>query len=343
MKRHKLLLLLIIALAGCARPAVEQPQPQPPIPIDVLADKLTWARENIATLEQLPLPPTASGTFLSAKKNLALAEQAFAEELYDEAYWSVLDSLAQSQELVRQFYDQALVPQIQETATRIEAITVDDPNSPLQKFLPALTGILEYSKSVLAGDSEIDLAKLRADSERVAEITEHARRTVQRTLESDLSFQTGQYRLSESGKRALDAYCREIFQMARELSAAYPERDLVIRINIAGYTDQVGFKEDSQLLEQLTAGVDPAAIPTGPTAFRQFLNRRLSEFRVEQVMRFLRECFRRELPEPPLELHGVGLGEDLPPRVVPSGQLSDPRRRVCKMAAYVLLQPPEAL
>ena len=341
MKRVIIVCLMLLSMSiGCIRPPA-QPEPQPPVPLEVLEETLRWARENIETLEQLPLPDTALKDLQRAKNNLRLAESSFAKALYDEAYLSSLESLAISQKLVRQFYKESIVSSARAAKERIEAITVEDPDSPLQEFLPDLTEILDYSEGIEASGQEIDLDKVLADFERVTELSLHAQNTVQRTLESDISFESGAYRLSDRGKQAIAEYCREILRVQQHVADVYPDRAVVIRINLIGYTDQVGFKEGTNLLQLLTAGIDPQAIPQAKVELRKFLNRRLSEFRVATLGDFLEQCLLAAQSGIRVELHGSGRGEELPPGGAPSEQLSDPRRRICKIYTYVLLQSEE--
>ncbi len=341
MKRIIIVCLILLSMSiGCVRPTV-QPEPQPPVPLEMLEENIRWARENIETLEQLPLPDTALDDLQRAKNNLRLAESSFAEALYDEAYLSSMESLAISQKLVRKFYEETVVSSARATKERIEAIAAEDPDSPLQEFLPALTEILDYSEGIDASGQELDLDKVLADFERVTELSQHAQNTVQRTLESDISFESGEYRLSDLGKQAVAEYCQEILTIRQGVADAYPERDVVIRINIVGYTDQVDFRKGTNLLQLLTAEADPQTIPRAEVELRKFLNRRLSEFRAATLGEFLEQCLQDVQPGIRIEWHGTGLGEEFPPGISSSEQLSDPRRRICKIYTYVLLQSEE--
>lgn len=336
MKRYATLCLVMVLMClGCASPPVKT---EPPVPLEVIEETIQWARENARTLEQLPLKEAELEEFQRAKSQLSLAERSFAKALYDEAYLSALESLSTSQKLVQRFYESTVVSSARETKEKIEAITAEDPDSPLQEFLPVLTEILDYSEEIKTTQSDIDLIKVLAHFEHVTEVSQHAQNMVRRTVESDVSFESGQYRLSEGGKQVVAEYCREILIAKQELAVLYPERDIVIRINLAGYTDPVDFREGTNLLKQLTDGVDPATIPSQEPELRKFLNRRLSEFRVATLGDFMRECLQESEPEILLELHGIGFGEEMPPGVSQSVILSDQRRRICKVFTYILLR-----
>ncbi len=204
-----------------------------------------------------------------------------------------------------------------------------------------LSEILDYSEGIDASRQDFDLARVLADFENVTEISQHAQNTAQRTLESALAFESGEYKLSDRGKAAIEEYCREALTLRQEVADVYPEHDVLVHMNIVGYSDPVDFKEGTNLLKILTVDIDPQTIPQAEVELRQFLNRRLSEFRVAAVGKFVQQYFHDTQPEIRFELHGTGLGEEFPPDVSPPEIFPDPRRRICKMYTYILLQPIE--
>ncbi len=104
--------VLLLVVSGCARPSAP---PQPPVPLDVLADTIQWARENIEALQHLPLKDADAEDFREAQEHLRLAEHAFEDALYDQAYFAALDSLAASQGILSHWF-----PEIAGSATVLQ-------------------------------------------------------------------------------------------------------------------------------------------------------------------------------------------------------------------------------
>lgn len=338
MKRYALIIFIMLFMGmGCSH-SLFRIQSQSPVPLESLEETIQWARENVEVLQRLPLEQEDMEEFQQAKSTLDAAARAFESAFYDQAYISALDSISISQGLLRRFYNEKIVSQARETKERIETIAAEDPDSPLQEFLPMLTEILDYSEEIGASQQDIDVARVLADFGNISEIEQNTQKAVKYTVESDISFESGQYRLSERGKQAITTYCQEILMATQGLTELYPERDIVVRINIAGYSDPVDFRERTNLLEVLTDGIDPQTIPQQEVELRKFLNRRLSEFRVVTIGEYLHECLQQGEPGIMIEQHGVGFGEELPPGVPPSELSFDPKRRICKIYTYILLR-----
>ena len=328
----------IIALfAGCASPPVSEESP-PPVPLEVIEETLQWARENFKTVDALDVQDVYPLEYRDAQENLLLAENAFQGERYEEAYLSALESLAASQRIVRQFYGETVAVSAQEAKDEIESILAEDPESPLQEFLPTLSEILDYSEEIEGSQQEIDITRVLTDFEKVTEIGQSAQKAIKYTVESDISFASGEYRLSEQGKLAIEEHCLTIIRVKEELKQRYPDRNIIITINIVGYTEQVDFREGTNLLKLLTEGIEPQEIPKTKLGQRKFLNRRLSEFRVRSIGERRLGYFQQHAPDVQVTYEGIGVGEEIPLGVSEPYPLIDPRRRICKIYTYVLIR-----
>lgn len=328
-------LATLLLLSGCG--LLRKEEPQPPVPLETLQETLAWARENVESIEQLPEHNTYQDDFRKARESLALAESSFQEQSYERAYFSALESLDASQRILRQFYQETVVSSAQEAKTRIEAITDEDPESPLQEFLPALTEILDYSEAIGDGQNEVDIVKVLADLETVTEIGQNTQKTVKRTLESDVSFESGKYELLEAGKQILTQHCQDVMAGKREFQQEYPDRRIVIKVHVTGYTDEVNFRKGTNLFKQLTQGVEDKLPGTQPE-LRKFLNQRLAELRADTIGEFIVQYILQEDPETVIEQKSVGFGENVPAGVEPPYPLVDPRRRICKIYTYILVR-----
>lgn len=337
MKFFVLIVVTILLLPGCA--FLRKEEPQPSVPIETIQETIAWAREDFASVvEQLQVQETYQEDFQKARDSLTLAETSFQEQLYDQAYFSALESLDASQRILRRFYQETVVSSAREAKTRIEAITAEDPENPLQEFLPALTEILDYSEAIGDDQREVDIVKVLADLETVTEIGNNAQKTMKQTLESDVSFAPGEYKLSEAGEQILAHYCQAIIAAKQEFQQEYPNRTILIKIHVAGYTDEVDFRKGTNLLKLLTEGMEEDKVPRTQPALRKFLNRRLSEFRADTIGEFLVQYILQEDPETVIEQKSTGFGEGLPAGIDPPYPLVDPRRRICRIYTYILVR-----
>jgi outer membrane protein OmpA-like peptidoglycan-associated protein len=329
-------LVVFLLLPGCA---FFQKEPPPSVPIETIQETIAWARKDFeSVVEQLQIQKKYQDDFQKARNSLMLAETSFQEELYDQAYFSALDSLDASQRILRRFYQETVVSSAQEAKTRIEAMTAEDPENPLQEFLPALTEILDYSEAIDDEQGDVDIVKVLADLETVTEIGNNAQKTMKQTLESDVSFASGEYELSDAGKQILAQHCQVIIAATQEFQQEYPDRTILIKIHVSGYTDEVDFREGTNLLKLLTEGMEEDEIPRTQPALRKFLNRRLSEFRADTIGEFLVQYILQEDPETVIERKSIGFGEGLPAGIDPPYPLVDPRRRICRIYTYILVR-----
>jgi outer membrane protein OmpA-like peptidoglycan-associated protein len=335
MRSYVILFLSTLVIIGCSRPPSEEIQP--PLPLAMIQETVNWARENFDAVERLHVQELYAQDFQKARDELVRAENFLQENLYEEAYTSALESLAASQRILRQFYQDTIAQSAQEAKTEIQKITDEDPDNPLREFLPELKSILDYSDEVATSSREIDCTKVLADLEKVTQIGRNTRTMVKQTLESDVSFDSGRYDLSEEGKHILEMFAKAIIANAREYPALYPDQTLIIKIKVVGYSDQVDFQEGTKLLKKLAEGIE-RGVPQRQPERRKFLNQRLSEFRARTISEYITQFIIQEDSAAHIEQENVGLGEVLPPGISPPYPIEDSRRRICKIYGYIIVQ-----
>jgi len=280
MKSYVILFLsMLMTVAGCSLFLRESPAPPPS---QELVEAMEQARENFDAVKRLPVYEKYARNFQEAEGELVNAENYLQEHLYERASLSALKSLGASQWILQQFYRGTIALSAQEAKAKITAISDEDPGNPLQEFLPEINDILDYSEGIGASQQGIDFTKVLEDFDKITKIEHTTQKTMKQTLETDVSFSPGEYELSDKGKQALDAYCEAIIAGKREFDKLYPDRTILIKIKVVGYTDQVDFVEGTNLLKQLIEGIEDE-IPRKQPTQRQFLNRRLSEFRVRII------------------------------------------------------------
>lgn len=323
----------MLFVAGC-RPAVP---PQPPVPLDMLQANIQRARESVEAVEQLQVQNTYQDRFQKAQEQLHTAERAFQEHAYQQAHQSALESFDASQQILQQFYQHTIAPVVQEAKTKIETISQEDPGNPLEEFLPALEEMLNYSAKLEKSQDVIDVLKVLDDFERVTEIQHNTQKTMKQTLESDVSFASGSYVLSEQGQQILRMYCQSIMTAQREFQQFYPNRQVLIKVHVVGYTDQLDFRKGTNLLKQLQDKLGEK-VPQQQSDLRKALNQCLAELRAATISTFIVEQVFQADSHASIEQQRLGMGEDLPANLAPPYPLSDPRRRMCKIYTYILVR-----
>ena len=303
MKPYSMWLLIMLIVGGCARPAPVKTLSAPSPELQAMVQQ---ARDNFGIVERLRVQESYPNDFQEAQNELTSAEEYMRESRYDQALLSARKSLAASQWILRQFYRETIVQSAQEAKTRIDTLTNEDPGNPLQEFLPQLTEILDYSETIEQGQAEIDVTKVLAYLERVSQIKLLAQKTMKLTLKSDVSFDPGQYELSEEGQRILETYCETILAGKKEFDTLHPDRIVSIEINVVGYTDQIDFRERTNIAQKLMEGIEKD-LPQKQPARRQFLNRRLSEFRARTVSEYIAQCIRENLSVS-IKQENIGVG-----------------------------------
>lgn len=324
-----LLIMVMVISIGCG-PAVKEVSL-----LEEIQKTIDQARYNLDVVERLQVEEMYARDFQEAHNELILAENYLRENRHDQAYLSALNSLAASQRIFRQLYQDRIAESDQQPKEEIRRIFYDDPNNPLREFLPILNEILDYADKI----EGIDFTKVLEDLEKVAQIGGDARAT-SKMLVTEISFAPGEYSIASDGNRVLRKLSEALIADKHKLDRLYPDKTFVIKTKIIGYADQLDFREQSGLLSKLMEGVSEQ-IPQNQVERRQFLNQRLSVLRARETSTHLEQFILQanpELSQRQIEQETTGLGEEIPPEVSPPYPKSDPRRRICKIYGYISLQ-----
>jgi hypothetical protein len=160
------------------------------------------------------------------------------------------------------------------------------------------------------------------------------------TVESDVSFGGGEYKLSDEGKQSLQEFIERTFENKKNFIDQYPGEAVIIKIKTIGYTDEIRVIPESDLYKELIKGVEDE-IPDELDKIWGVLNQRLSEFRAREIAEYIKQHIRETVPENSLlqlEFEPFGRGQEIPPGVNPPYPKDDPRRRICKIYSYVTLK-----
>ena len=324
-----LLIMVMVVFVGCG-PALKK------TPLSEEVQKtITQARNSLDVVKRLKIQEIYALDFQEAYNELIRAENYLQENRHDQAYLSALNSLAASQRIFRQLYRDKIAASDQETKEEIRTIFFNDPNNPLQEFLPILNEILDYADRI----EGIDFTKVLEDFDKIAQIGDDAR-TMSKILIAEISFAPGEYDISGEKNRILRKFSEAIIADKQIYDGLYPDETFVIKTKIVGYADQVDFREGTGLMKKLMEGVQEP-LPEYQIERRQFLNQRLSEFRARGASESLKQFIiqaDQKFSQDQIEQEFVGLGEEIPPEVSSPYPLSDPRRRICKIYGYISLQ-----
>ena len=326
------ILLLILMLAGCSLVSKE-----PSLLQQEIQNTLKQARDNLNAVERVQAQELYPYDYQEAHNGLIEAENALKENRHDQAYLAALRSVAASQRIFRQLYRDVIIPSAREAQTKMGAATDDNPNSALLEFLAILNDILDYSDKIESGQRIIDPTQIVKDYNTVKQLGQDAQTTTGKILTTETVFEPGKYDLSDEGKNILKEFCGNLIANKHTYITLYPNKPVIIHLKVVGYADQMDFRGGTNLIEELMKDASHPR-PGSPAARRQFLNQRLSELRARTTAEYLKQFITQtdlENPQAQVEEELLGLGEDIPPGVSPPYPLSDPRRRICKIHAYV--------
>lgn len=328
LRRCLLFLVSIVLLSGCAAqtgPGLIETQV-----------KVEEARDHVDTVDRMK--DEYYDDFLMAQSKLEDAENNLERKKIPEAYSAALKSLEASKRILKQFYLDTVTTLVHKAKNEIEETTENDPENPLKDFLPQLDVMLDYAEQIQKDPKAVDLVKVVDYLGRTTQIRENIKANTKLTLDSDISFGQGKYDLSEKGKSALQELIRKIIATKDNYLRQFPDKTVTIKIKAVGYTDEVGFREGTNLVKKLIEGFENV-VPQGGIDRRRFLNQRLSTFRAQTIGDYFRQLVLQDEQDNSrvvIEQDIVGKGEELPPDVPQSNQISDPRRRICKIYSYVI-------
>ena len=335
-----ILLFSLTVITGCCSTSqkIKTRSPESQFSLQETQEAIQQAQKNFEVVNSLPVKETYSEAFQKAQSKLADAEMFFQKNRLNDAYFTAKSSLEASQHILRRFYQQTIAQTARQTKTEILEITEDDPDNPLQDFIPELNAILDFSDDISEGKGVIDPQKVQNALIAVNQIEQNTQTNVSEILGSDVSFASGRYELSEEGKRVLDTWSEAIIANCERFQSLYPEKKVVITLKVIGYTDQVDFHKGTRLITTLTEGITEN-IPGGIGERRRFFNQRLSEFRARTISEyFIALLEKSKISGVHIDQEIIGLGEQVPPGLSAPYPLSDPRRRICKVYSYITTQ-----
>lgn len=322
--------VLIAAISGCA----SQKE------LLMAKEKVAEAEKNFETVESLNAKTAYPDNFITAKTNLLEAKKYMEQNwLVKKAIPAAEKSLGASRSILKKYHGDVIAEKAKQLRKTIEEKVGEDEDSPLKDYLSELDNVLDYAEKLETGQESASIDKVLASLDVCIKTQDRIGSYTSDKLESDVSFDIGSYELSEKGIRNLEEnFIQKIIADKESYKERYPDSIIALRIKVVGYTDRVGFKSLS-LIEELTAGVENETPPKSQSEERrQFLNKRLSEFRARAINEYIKQrILATETGDSHVrvEQETIGKGEDSPPGISPSGSVNDPQRRICKIYSII--------
>ncbi len=301
--------------------------------------RVAEARRHLEMAGTMDLETLYPADHKAATETLSAAESALSGGRNARALEAADESVAASRRMLTDFYLNHIALLAEKLKEELNRKTADDPDNPLTAQIPEVESVITEARAAKSGGGQVSLDQVIADLERIMRITYSIRTTLNRTLESDVSFDTGRYRLSDKGLSAIDRLLTSVIADRDGYLSSFPGKTIVTRVKVVGYTDALNFGEGSRLLRELQEGLSSPP-PAGPVERRRFFNSRLSELRADTIAEYIRTTLRRNAPEDRFEIdiQSVGKGEDIPPDVSPPYPVMDPRRRISRIYIYTTTQ-----
>ncbi|MCP4700679.1 MAG: hypothetical protein GY862_28065 [Gammaproteobacteria bacterium] len=231
------------------------------------------------------------------------------------------------------------------TMTRVQDKLANNPQSAVQDSLSVLDSILDYTDAVKSNPDKFSPEKLEAYIHKINIINENIDRFSDLTLQTDVSFALGQYKLShlsEKGKQEGDKLIADIIASLKELSAKYPGKNTKIIIKITGYTDAAPFISGSRLEKEILTELGHSA-PKKPSRRRAKYNEILSKLRAATISSYIVQRLLEKIPDSEMtsiEPKIIGHGETLPAKKEKHAyQPIDFRRRICIVSPFIEVIP----
>lgn len=279
---------------------------------------LDEAKEYQDAIKRTGITENISPDVAAAKKQYADAEQSFMERNYKYAVYYAQESITASKRVLLQGISRSVTAMKEEIQKKQE----ENPATPLKKLIPKLDEILAYANRIQADNQELEnlsLVKAASISSDLRLYEEDIKSSQQEKLHSDISFALGKFELANEGKMALDKFADKIISIVDENLRLFPEKPILLQIDVYGYTDSSGFLSDG-----------------GNRQKRMVLNQRLSELRAKSVSNYLNQSLSSRIKSYSQKVsiqHGkvMGKGEELPAGVTASSHVNNPQRRICQI------------
>ncbi|NVN98334.1 MAG: hypothetical protein HXX17_03350 [Geobacteraceae bacterium] len=276
------------------------------------------AREYQDTVKRSASSGSSSPDIASSVQKFDEAEKQLAEQQYQRAISAAKDSITSSKRVILQGITSSVKVMKEEIVRKQE----ENPATPLKKILPRLDEILQFANDVQndeKGLEQMSLVKAASITSDLKVYEEDIKSSQQEKLQSDISFAMGKYDLAQDGKAALEKFAEKIVANIDSSLILFPDKPLILQVDVYGYTDSSGFLSDGGNLKK-----------------RALLNQRLSELRAKSVSDCLNRALTQKLASygSKVVIHAgkvVGKGEEPPPGVQMTAQATNPQRRICQI------------
>ncbi len=296
------------------------------------------AQEHFEVVKSLGIEELYRDDFAKAEAAFAKAEN-LRKWRRDKAYAAAKESLEASKRILRKFYLETVSDLAKKAKEELKKKTGEDEDNPLTEYVPKLDEVIDRAESMEKDPQIVSLNKVLDDLKEVLNITYSIQTSTAETLESDVSFDKGQYELSDQGKRVIKVIVEKIMSEKKAYLNDNPGKTIQIKIKVVGYTDQLNFTKGGKLeVELLKKGKDQ--FPRVRAEQRRFLNQRLSEFRAKTITRAIEQFISKSETGTSgfkIDTEAVGRGEKMPANLPPPYPTTDSRRRICKIYTYTTI------
>jgi outer membrane protein OmpA-like peptidoglycan-associated protein len=287
----------------------------------------------------------AEGDLQSAEQELQTLEahlhstEARKRESLDQLSSSITEkareSRAASQLILKRYYLDTVTPMLNKAEKELDDLIKDDLNHPLNKFKPLLEDMSQKVEQVKRDQDVLTLAEVMKDIDTLVQMKATMASDIQRTIQAnDVSFEIGQYQLSDAAVRDLDNLVEQVIAAKTAFQKRYDGESVEIQIKTVGYTDETDFQMGAGFMAPFPKSFKQQ-IPDDPMRRRFFLNQLLSEFRARTVSDYLKQRILQTDNNLTLQEEILGKGEEIPPDVSAPFPETDPRRRICRVYCYV--------
>jgi outer membrane protein OmpA-like peptidoglycan-associated protein len=223
---------------------------------------------------------------------------------------------------------------------KIQSRLQETPESSLEDSLYVLNTILDYASGVQRDPKQFSMDKLEEYNQKIDIINANIDRFKDLTLQTDVSFPPGRYKLedlSPAGQAACEQLVEKVAATVQDLQRQYTNYPLRVTIKTIGYTDETPFVTGTSLIREMEAEISNLA-PEGAARRTQY-NQVLSQFRAKSLNHYFTTQLKQRLSNtenidilPKI----VGLGETLPnTQITPAYTERDERRRISIVSPFI--------
>lgn len=324
--------IMLMFLSGCSVFFMNRPTQE------AVQEKIQEARKHIEVVNTLEIEESYQDDIETAETLIENAEKHI-KWRRTTAYEEAEKSLEISGRILREFYLNTVAELAKKAKEELARKTKGDEDDPLTDYIPKLDEVMDQAREVKEDRQVVSLDMVIDDLKEILQVNFSIQTSLTKTLESDVSFDKGSYELSEEGNQALEKMIGSIIADREKYLGENPDKLVVMKIKVVGYTDRLHFIEGSDLMKELLKGIEDQA-PQDQPARREFLNQRLSELRAEKIAGYIEKFVSETYKEDTrfrIDTKSVGRGESIPANVPPPYPVMDSRRRICKIYTYTVI------